>query len=86
VASSQRKLRRIQALIDAEFRQLIEQGIAELSIKPCDPKITAFNYCGRLELDCAMVTGPSGPLEPEEIAHQRIALLLNGLSPAQEKK
>jgi len=82
---SQRKLRRIKAVIDAEFRQLIEQGIAEGSIKPCDPKIAAFTIAGALSW-IARWYRPSGPLEPEEIAHQCIALLLNGLSPAQEKK
>jgi len=77
---SQLKLRRIKAVIDAEFRQLIEQGIAEGTIKPCDPKIAAFTIAGALSW-IARWYRPSGPLKPDEIADQCIALLLTGLCP-----
>lgn len=82
-AESQIKLRRIKALIDAEFRQLIEQGIAEGSIKPCDPKIAAFTIAGALSW-IARWYRPSGALKPDEIADQCIALLLTGFCPPKE--
>ena len=43
-----KKLRRLKAEIDHEFRTLIEQGIAEGSLAPCDPKLAAFTLAGGL--------------------------------------
>ncbi|MGE4336906.1 MAG: TetR/AcrR family transcriptional regulator [Pigmentiphaga sp.] len=79
-SESQLKLRRIKAVIDAEFRLLIEQGIAEGTIKPCDPKIAAFTIAGALSW-IGRWYRPSGPLKPDEVADQCIALLLAGLCP-----
>ena len=75
---SQRKLRRIKAGIDKEFRDLIRQGIAEGSITPCDPKIAAFTLAGALSW-IGRWYRPGGPLTPDDIAQQCIALLANGL-------
>ncbi len=75
---SQRKLRRIKAGIDREFRELIRQGIEEGSIAPCDPKIAAFTLAGALSW-IGRWYRPGGPLTPDDIAQQCIALLANGL-------
>lgn len=75
---SQRKLRRIKAGIDREFRELIRQGIEEGSITPCDPKIAAFTLAGALSW-IGRWYRPSGSLTPDDIARQCIALLANGL-------
>lgn len=75
---SRRKLRRLKAAIDGEFRDLIRLGIEEGSIKPCDPKIAAFTLAGALSW-IGRWYRPGGPLTPEEIADQCIALLANGL-------
>ena len=74
---SQRKLRRIKAGIDKEFRELIRLGIEEGSIKPCDPKIAAFTLAGALSW-IGRWYRPGGALKPDDIARQCIALLANG--------
>ena len=73
-----RKLRRFKAALDNEFRELIRQGIAEGSIAPCDPKIAAFTLAGALSWIGRWYL-PGGSLQPDEIADQCIALLINGL-------
>lgn len=75
---AQRKLRSIKAALDHEFRELIRQGIAEGSIRPCDPKIAAFTIGGALSW-IGRWYRPDGPLLPEDIAQQCIALLTQGL-------
>lgn len=80
---SQRQLRRLKAAIDHEFRRLIEQGIAEGSIAPCDPKIAAFTLAGALSW-IARWYRPGGALQPDEIAAQCIGLIVKGLVPRPE--
>ncbi len=77
---SRRQLRRLKAAIDHEFRRLIEQGVTEGSIAPCDPKIAAFTLAGALSW-IARWYRPGGELEPDEIAVQCIGLIVNGLVP-----
>jgi len=75
---SQRRLRRIKAAIDGEFRELIRQGVDEGSINACDPKITAFALAGSL---CWIGRSyrPGGALTAAQISEHLIALLVNGL-------
>lgn len=80
---SQRKLRRMKAGIDREFRELIRQGIAEGTIAPCDPKIAAFTLAGALSW-IGRWYNPGGPLSPDDIARQCIALLIRGLCTTHE--
>lgn len=75
---SQRKLRRIKAAIDLEFRELIRLGIEEGSIAPCDPKLAAFTLAGALSW-IGRWYRPGGEWTPGDIARQCIALLCNGL-------
>lgn len=75
---SRRKLRRMKAAIDKEFRELIRLGIEEGSIAPCDPKIAAFTLAGALSW-IGRWYRPDGTLRPDDIARQCIALLTNGL-------
>ncbi|MFZ5512537.1 MAG: TetR/AcrR family transcriptional regulator [Pseudomonadota bacterium] len=75
---SRRRLRGLKAKIDREFRALIEQGIAEGSLQPYDPKIAAFTLAGALSW-IGRWYRPDGPLRPEDIADQSIAVLMNGL-------
>ena len=77
-AESQQKLRRIKAAIDLEFRELIAQGIAEGSLKPCDPKIAAFTIAGAISW-VARWYQPDGDLSVDTIADQCIRLLSTGL-------
>ena len=80
---SQRKLRRMKAGIDQEFRELIRQGIAEGTIAPCDPKIAAFTLAGALSW-IGRWYNLGGPLSPDDIARQCIALLIRGLCTTHE--
>ncbi|HTD04287.1 TetR/AcrR family transcriptional regulator [Undibacterium sp.] len=75
---SRRKLRKLKAEIDREFRSLIEQGIAEGALAPCDPKVAAFTLAGALSW-IGRWYRPDGPLRPDEIADQCISVLMNGL-------
>lgn len=73
-----RELRSLKAGIDHEFRRLLAEAMEEGSVLPCDPKMAAFMVAGALSW-VARWYRPDGELEPEQIAEQGIALLLNGL-------
>ena len=77
-APQKKELRRVKACIDREFRQLIEAGIAEGSLAPCDPKIAAFVLAGALSWIGRWYRA-DGDLSPEQITAQAIGLLLNGV-------
>jgi AcrR family transcriptional regulator len=77
-----KELRRLKAGIDHEFRHLVQEGVAEGSIRPCDPKLAAFMLAGALSW-IGRWYRPDGAMAPSEIADQGIALLLGGvLAPA----
>jgi AcrR family transcriptional regulator len=83
---SRKKLRAWKGRIDKEFRSLIQQGIAEGSLSPCDPKIAAFTLAGALSW-IGRWYRPDGPLTREQIADQCVAVLMNGLAqPARQSK
>jgi len=73
-----KELRRLKAGIDHEFRRLIEAGIAEGSLQPCDPKLAAFMLAGALSWVGRWYRS-DGALTPAQIADQGIALLLGGV-------
>jgi AcrR family transcriptional regulator len=77
---SRRKLRRLKAQIDHEFRALIEQGVAEGSLAPCDPKLAAFTLAGALSW-IGRWYDPAGPVGAEEVVRHTIGVLMTGLSP-----
>jgi len=78
---SRKKLRRMKAALDHEFRELIRQGIAEGSIVDCDPKLAAFTFAGALSW-IGRWYRPGGGLEPADIAEQCIRVLIGGLQAA----
>lgn len=78
--AGRKKLRRLKAEIDHEFRSLIEQGVAEGSLAPCDTKLAAFTLAGALSW-IGRWYDPRGALSAEVVAHQSTAMLMNGLSP-----
>jgi AcrR family transcriptional regulator len=65
--------------IDRRLRSFIQEGIADNSIAPCDPKLTAFAIAGSLNWICVWYE-PKGPLSPEEIAAQFVQTLTRGLA------
>ncbi|WP_225783429.1 TetR/AcrR family transcriptional regulator [Xenophilus sp. Marseille-Q4582] len=77
-APLRKELRRLKAGIDAEFRQLIEEGIREGSLAPCDPKMAAFMLAGALSW-IGRWYREDGTLTPAQITDQGIALLLGGV-------
>ncbi len=77
---SRRQLRRLKASIDHEFRRLIQQGIEEGAIAPCDAKIAAFTLAGALSW-IARWYRPGGPLTPDEVAERCIGVIVDGLAP-----
>jgi AcrR family transcriptional regulator len=72
------RLRALKRRIDLEFRKLIEQGIAEGLIAPCDPKLAAFTLAGAISWIGRWYRA-DGDLNAEDIAQQSIVILLNGL-------
>jgi AcrR family transcriptional regulator len=76
--AARRKLRQLKARIDRRFRSLIEQGIAEGDLAPCDAKIAAFTVAGALSW-IARWYRPDGPLSANDIAEQSISILVEGL-------
>lgn len=76
---SRRAVRRLKAEIDAEFRHLIEQGIAEGSLRDVDPKLAAFTLAGALSWIGRWYRA-DGELSPDQIAEQCIGVLMGGIA------
>ena len=75
---SRKELRRLKSAIDQEFRRLVAEGVAEGSIQPCDPKITAFVIAGALSW-IGRWYQPVGEYTAEQVAQQCIATLCDGV-------
>jgi AcrR family transcriptional regulator len=65
--------------IDRRLRTFIQEGIADGSITPCDPKIAAFSIAGAVNWICIWYK-PKGPLSAQEIATQFARTLTQGLT------
>lgn len=76
--AGRRKLRQLKARIDRRFRSLIEQGIAEGDLVPCDAKIAAFTVAGALSW-IARWYRPDGALGQSDIIEQCMHILIGGL-------
>ena len=66
--------------IDTAMRGFIEDGMADGSIAPSDPKILAFTLAGALNWP-ARWHSPGGELDAAEIARQMVDILTQGLAP-----
>ena len=75
---SRKELRRLKSAIDQEFRRLVAEGVAEGSLAPCDPKMTAFVIAGALSW-IGRWYQPGGPYTPDEVAQQCIDTLMGGV-------
>lgn len=75
---SRRELRRLKSAIDLEFRRLITAGVAEGSLVPCDPKITAFAIAGALSW-IGRWYQPDGEYSAEDIVDQIMNTLLGSI-------
>lgn len=72
--------RQLKRRIDTAIRTLVEDGIADGSIAPLDPKILAFTLAGALNWPGRWYD-PEGPLEPTEIARRMVDTLARGFLP-----
>lgn len=77
-AASRKEVRRLKAGIDNEFRRLVTLGVADGSLAPCDPKMTAFLIAGALGW-IGQWYRPGQTYSPDEIARQFIATLRDGI-------
>jgi AcrR family transcriptional regulator len=71
-------VRKYKRKIDRRLRGFLQEGIADGSIAPCDPKLAAFAIAGALNWICIWYE-PNGPNTPEEIAVQFARVLTLGL-------
>lgn len=82
---SRTELRRLKSEIDHAFRRLVEQGVQEGVLAPCDPKMAAFVIAGALSW-IGRWYQPAGTYGADQIIEQCTQLLLQGVlaRPAQE--
>jgi AcrR family transcriptional regulator len=74
------RIKAMKAEIDRGMRRLLEQGIAEGSIEPCDPKMTAFAMAGALNW-IAHWYRENQPMTAAQLAEQFVAVFETGLLP-----
>ncbi len=77
-APGRAQLRALKREIDLEFRRLIEQGIAEGALRPCDARLAAFTLAGALSWIGRWYRADGG-MAPEQIADTCVDLLLRGV-------
>ncbi|KQX17568.1 MULTISPECIES: TetR/AcrR family transcriptional regulator [unclassified Sphingomonas] len=79
-AEGARTLRERKRRIDAAMRAFIEEGLADGSIAPTDPKLLAFTLAGALNWPARWHV-PGGALSAEELARRMVDMLTAGLAP-----
>lgn len=79
------EVRRYKRNIDRRLRSFIQEGIADGSIAPCDPKLTAFSIAGAVNWICVWYE-PDGPLSAEEIAVEFARTLTQGLAANRQQR
>ena len=75
---ARRGVRDLKRRVDASIRSLVEAGIADGSIDPCNPKLASFAISGAINWAGTWYR-PEGALSPGEIAEAFTALLTRGL-------
>ncbi len=79
-SKTRRGVRDLKRRIDASFRRLVAEGIADGSIAHCNPKLASFAIAGAINWAGTWYK-PSGELLPEEIAQAFMEILTGGLLP-----
>lgn len=82
--ATQRGLNAAKKTVDGCFRKLIEQGIADGSIAPCDSKIAAFTAAGAVNW-VGHWWKPGARWSAREAAERVVQCVLNGLAGGSNK-
>ena len=77
-AKARREVRTLKRRIDAAIREYVEQGIADGSIAPCNPKLASFAMAGAINW-IGVWYRPDGELSAEDVAAAFANLLTDGL-------
>jgi hypothetical protein len=79
------RIKSLKSEIDQGLRSLIRKGIADGSIAPCDPKMTAFALAGALNWIAFWHRSESSPaagtLDPKTLAARLLQVFESGLEP-----
>ena len=73
------RIRRLRREVDHLYRALIQQGIDEGSLAPCDPKLASFTIAAAIAWISRWYHA-DGPLSVDDIADQCVDILMNGLA------
>ena len=76
--STRREVRSMKRRMDLTLRGYVEEGIADGSIGPCNPKLVSFAIAGAINWIGTWYR-PDGDLRPEEIAAEFARILTGGL-------
>jgi len=76
---SRRRFRGLKKQIDRAMRKLIEEGIADGSIAPVDPKLLAFTLAGALNWTARWYDA-NGSLSAEDVAQRMVDMLTDGFA------
>ena len=74
------ELHTAKSTVARRLRQLLEQGVADGSIGPCNPRVAVFTIAGALSW-VGHWYKPGGRLSPHEVAANVVSMLMAGLSP-----
>ena len=73
------KVKRLKRRIDSSMRRVIEEGIKDGSIRPCNSKLVSFAIAGAINW-IGMWYDPAGPLKAEDIIESYTDFLVSGFA------
>jgi AcrR family transcriptional regulator len=76
--ATRREVRTMKRRLDSTLRGYVEEGIADGSIRPCNPKLVSFAIAGAINW-IGTWYHPGGDLSPREIAVEYAQILTGGL-------
>lgn len=77
-AERRNRIRRLRRDVDHRYRALVQEGIDEGSLAPCDPKLASFTIAASIAW-ISRWYHDDGPLSVDDIADQCVSILMNGL-------
>jgi len=83
-AEGRRGVRDLKRRMDSSIRSLVEEGMQDGSIDPCNPKLVSFAVAGAINWVGTWYK-PGGDLRPEDIAKEFTQILTGGLGKAAGK-